>query len=535
MPGGIANLPHAELQPNAVKLDKLIARIESGDIKIPAFQRGFVWTQEQVIDLLDSLYRNYPVGSILLWSSTEKLKATRNVAGFEIPERPPEYPVNYVLDGQQRLSTIYGVFCKDRTQAEASPTYQVDPKTFDISFEFDKKTFVPSAEIKDPKGAIVLSVLFDTNALFAAMESLSAAHRVQAQDLFSRFSNYELPVVTISRRTKDEVGTIFERINSTGTRLSTLDLMIAWTWSEDFHLQDEINQLLDTLDAKGFGDISERIVLQSLSAILSESTTTKTILGLEPAAVRTDFPRVIASLEKAIDFLSTQFKVSSRELLPHLQQVVPLAYFFSRVPAPSAAQAQVIARWFWNTSFSRRYSSQTDEKMDEDLRLFAELASGQSPSLSRYTYTVDTRALVRQPLTKQSPFARAFLLLLAQRTPRDLTNGVAIDTGTALSSYNRKEYHHIFPRAFLKKRATDTDRINSLCNFTFLPSGSNKRISNKAPSDYMFTVVPDAERKQIFESNLMPLKLETYERDNYDEFLENRAQIVLQFLDSVTS
>ena len=94
--------------------------MEEGDIKIPAFQRGFVWKQNQVIDLLDSIYNDYPIGSILLWNSNDRLKSSRNIGGFEIPERDDQYPVNYVLDGQQRLSAIYGTFCKNRQLAPES-------------------------------------------------------------------------------------------------------------------------------------------------------------------------------------------------------------------------------------------------------------------------------------------------------------------------------------------------------------------------------------------------------------------------------
>ncbi len=523
----------AELLPQAIKLDKLIARIETGDIKIPAFQRGFVWDEEQILELLDSLYRNYPVGSALLWSSNEKLKAARNVAGFAIPERADEYPVNYVLDGQQRLSTIYGVFCRDRKPAAEDSVYKVDHSVFEISFDFQRSIFIPRTDVKDPKRTLPLAYLFATDKLFPAMESLEPGDRKLAQDLYSRFSNYELSVVTISKRGKDEVGTIFERINSTGTALTTLDLMVAWTWSEEFHLQDEINQLLDTLNSKNFGELSDRVVLQSLGALLSQSTTTKTILSLAPEKVRDSFPTLVASLELAIDALSTQFRVSSLEFLPHQQQLVALSYFYSRIPAPSVEQLAVLRKWFWMTSFSKRYSAQTDDKMDEDIALFADLAEGKPVTLERYGYSVDAKTLVRQQFTKGSPLVRATLLLLANRGPMDLTNGAAVDVGTALASYNRKEYHHVFPRAHLKKKNVSAEKANSTCNFCFLPALSNKKISSKAPSDYFFTVVPDGARKAILEANLLPLKMDIYKADDLDTFLEQRAQAVIQYLDSL--
>lgn len=124
-----------DLQPTAANIDKIVDRITDGDIKIPAFQRGFVWDQDQVIKLVDSLYRNYPIGSVLLWNSMERLKSTRNVAGFEIPDRQASYPVNYVLDGQQRLSTIYAVFCKNRSPVSGNNQYSIDQSMFEISFD----------------------------------------------------------------------------------------------------------------------------------------------------------------------------------------------------------------------------------------------------------------------------------------------------------------------------------------------------------------------------------------------------------------
>jgi hypothetical protein len=93
----------AELTPTAQKIDKLIKRIDESDIKIPAFQRGYVWKQNQVIELLESVVNEYPIPSILLWKSSDRLKSTRNIAGYRIPDRDEAYPVNYVLDGQQRL------------------------------------------------------------------------------------------------------------------------------------------------------------------------------------------------------------------------------------------------------------------------------------------------------------------------------------------------------------------------------------------------------------------------------------------------
>ena len=522
-----------EIQPSALKIDRILSRIAEGDIKVPAFQRGFVWSQGQIIDMLDSLYHNYPVGSVLLWSSNERLKASRNIGGLKLPDREPDYPVNYVLDGQQRLSSIFATFWPHREFAAADGVYVVDPELFDLSFRFDDESFIPMSSTEEARPSILLSCLFDTEKFFAELEKLSPENQKAARTLFSRLNNYELPVVTISKRSKDEVGVIFERINSTGTTLSTLDLLIAWTWSEDFHLQEALNDLRDVLETKGFGDLPDRIVLQSLAGILAESTKTKTILSLDPNQVRDRFSEVGQAMARAVDFLSTEFRIQSLDFLPHLQQLVGLSYFYSQTEAPTATQAIALRKWFWKTAFSRRYSAQTDDKMDVDIAFVKALNTGDLSGVAWYSPELHQTILLKQKFTKSSPYTRALLLLLAQKGPLDLTNGTRVDLGEALSSYNRKEYHHIFPHAFLKKRGMPSDRIDNLCNFTFLPAGSNRKISQREPADYIANLVPENQRREIFESNLMPLRMEIYRENDYDTFQKQRADLIIQYFDSL--
>jgi hypothetical protein len=518
----------SEITPSAVKIDKLIARVAEGDIKIPAFQRHFVWEDDQVIEPLDSIYHDYPIGSPLLWNSHDKLKATRNICGFTIPDRAQSYPVNYVLDGQQRLSTIYAVFTADRTQ---EPTEDVtDLETFDVVFDLDAQNFRAKSDVTEGRRVFPLKYLFDITAFLNALREIPEQYHSVIKALHSKFNNYEVPIVTITKRSKAEVGTIFERINSTGTKLTTLDLMVAWTWSEDFHLQNEISELLEVLDTKGFGKLPEKIFLQCLSAIIKRSTSTKAILDLDPKEVQERFEVLVGSLEKAIDLLSTQLN-ASKDFLPHVQQLIPLTFFFSRIDSASADQTKHLKQWFWKTSFSRRYAAQTDEKMDADIAVFEQLIGGNSEGVGKYNYSVTGDQLIKQKFTKNSPLVRAFLLLLAQNHPCDLGSGNLVDLGRALSQYNAKEYHHIFPRAHLKKREFTPDKINSLCNFCFLTSDSNKKISNKAPSDYFITVVPRESFAKILESNLMPLNRDVYEKNEFEKFLLLRSQRVMEFLD----
>ncbi len=477
----------SEITPTAPKIDRIMKRIEEGDIKIPAFQRGFVWNQEQVLALLDSIYRDYPIGSILLWQTSEKLKSTRNIGGFLIPERDPAYPVNYVLDGQQRLATIYAIFCKDRGRdPQNARYYDIDPDIFEIYFDLDDDKFVPDGDLVDGHANLKMTSLLDADRFFDDVNKLNKKYRKKARDLQSKFMNYEIPVVTTTKRSKEEVGTIFERINNTGTRLTVLDLMVAWTWGEEFHLREELDQIKEILGSKGFGETPDKIVLQCLAGIVEKTTKTKDIIGLEPETVRNSMDLLKISLEKSVDFLSTELNVISRDFLPHSHQLVPLTFFFSRVNTPNQEQSKTLKQWFWKTSFSKRYSGSTDMKMNDDIVFFEKVVKGDCSDIKKYSYSVDKSSILNQRFSISSPFARAFLLLLAQKNPLNLVNGNKIDLGTALSKYNSKEFHHIFPRTFLKNKGVETEKINSLCNFSFIPADSNKTISGKSPSDYIF-------------------------------------------------
>jgi Protein of unknown function DUF262 len=96
-------------KPTSERIEPLALRVLTGDIILPEFQRSFVWKRKQILELLDSIYRNYPIGSMLVWESRQRLASKRAIADLDVAQRSENYPVNYLLDGQQRLSTICGV------------------------------------------------------------------------------------------------------------------------------------------------------------------------------------------------------------------------------------------------------------------------------------------------------------------------------------------------------------------------------------------------------------------------------------------
>lgn len=526
-----------ELATTPEKIDKIISRINSGDIRIPAFQRAYVWKQNQILDLLDSIVKNYPIGSILLWSTSEKLKHTRNIAGYKIPENADEYPVNYVLDGQQRISSIYATFSDKTEQENVSANYNPNLDFFEIYYNFSKKMFSPKNEVDTTADDIIYLRNFLNGAkLIEALKSLNPLYHDDAQALYSKFINYELPVVTIKNREKFEVGNIFERINNTGTKLTTLDLMTAWTWTDNFHLLESINDLQEELEDKNFGNLTQNILLQSISGFIKNDTTTKAITDLSGEQVRDNWNGFCEALKKAIDFLSSEINCSHLDFLPAQQQIIGLAKFYGISGMPTANQLKELKKWFWKTSFSNRYSTgQTTEKMNFDIQRIIEIRENNFNEVNKLRYNVTKSEIIETKFSKANSLTRAFLLLMAQKNPLDLLKNTRIDIALSLSEYNRKQYHHIFPNAFLKQQGFPYDKIFSIANFCFLPADSNKMISRKSPSDYFFSIIPSEYFNEILTSNLIPLTKDLYINDNYNDFLEKRAEIVINEIDKMTN
>jgi hypothetical protein len=518
-----------ELSTSPIKIGRLRSKLLDGNIKLPPFQRDFVWKKDQVIDLLDSIKNDYPIGSILLWESKDKLAYQRDIGGYKLPDVEEDYPVNYVLDGQQRITSIFGVFA----EGEIIEDTLIEQDIFQVFYDLREKIFITDKP-EDEGAYIPLNILFNNSKFIAHIIDLDEKARKSATDLQSIFQNYEVPTVTIKKRSKDEVGLIFERINNTGTKLSSLELMIAWTWAEEFNLRDAFENIFDILVEKNFGDIKEKVILQCLGAIIRETTKIKFVLELKPQSVRDSIENLTRSLEKAIDFISTQFNCTHLDFLPRVQMLVPLVYFFNQTNSVDAVQSKKLKQWFWSVAFSDRYSASTDQRMDDDIIFMKKISQSNFKDLREYTHQLSVDGLTSIVFSKSNSYVKAFLLLMAQKNPKDLTNGQSIDYGRSLSIYNRKEYHHIFPKAFLKSKVLSMKEINKMINFCLLPANSNKIISNKKPSEYFNNIIPQESKVTILESNLIPNDDDIYEKDDYDLFIFERSKIVLAEVNALT-
>lgn len=489
-------------EPKIERITNLVNRIQNGDIKIPKFQRGFVWDESQILKLLESIYQGYPIGSLLFWLSEQAMKSEKNVGGFDLPQTPEKYPRNYVLDGQQRLTTIYGVLnWPDRNSLHKLNVY----------FDLEQRSFFHFNGVNGDK-KIPMSILFKTSDFLKFRTKLAEfpnANQLQesVDILYEVFREYLIPVVTIKEKTVEEVCPIFERINSTGTKLNIFDLMVAATWSDDFDLNEKVSQLRESTKLKDFEDIDNSVFLKFMSSINGLGAKRDGVFklrNLKSTELDNLGQKVKISVERAIDFLSTDLLVPSDAFLPYENQLVVFAYFFSKQLHPNPDQLSALRRWFWQTGFSERYRGAVEGILEQDLSAVDNFLKGDSDAMNVKVSLVENDIIKRQ-FWKNSAFSKTFVVMLANNIPKNITNGEVIDIRIALSTFNNKEFHHIFPKDFLKKLGIPPERRNAIANICMLSAAQNKQVSNDPPSLYLiksFNALGN-DANIVFESNLI--------------------------------
>lgn len=507
----------------------LIAQVNEGRIRIPAFQRGFVWDSERVAQLMDSIYKEYPFGSLLFWRTKAELKAERTLGPFKLPKRPDDYPVDYVLDGQQRLTSIFTVF---QTTLEPSTDSGID--WTDIYFDFDAAGDVQESQFVALKPEEVdddrhfpLKVIFDTGNYGTAVRSLPDDKAAIIDGLWTRFNQLDIPVQTFTTDDKTGVAIVFERVNRLGMELDTLQLLSAWTWSDDFDLQTRFQELADDLEPFGFQGVGEDItlLLRCCAAVVDGDASPTTLMSLNGSAVRDKFPEIVAGIKGAIDYVRDELGVVKLDNLPHSTVLVPLSVFFAaperKSVTVSESQNTQLKRWFWRACFSSRYGRVVQRNLKVDVQQMMKLKAGEVSTLDEIVADVDADFFLTNRFNLNTVASKTFVLLLAQQKPRSLVSGKRVKLSTVLSAYNRNEFHHLYPQKFLRAAGVSTSEQSYLANMCFISAIDNKTLGGSAPSAYKAKLAQNnlssvLARAAVPEDELFA--------DDYEKFLKARAE-----------
>jgi hypothetical protein len=468
---------------------------------VPKLQRNFVWDAGRAAKLLDSIHRKMPIGSIFLWEMDRKSANLIRQSAEVLPAfNGSNKHIWFVIDGQQRLSVIYQAFKGETRQNDAGREIdfgrlcfvvqpdkgQDDPARIVYRKPVDRK-FVPLCDLLAPDWK-------------RRMPGSGKGFLNRVADCRDRLMSYPIPIVTVRSASLNEIGEVFIRVNSQGMRITSADRAIALMGKLDVRamaqeLRQKVREEVFTIGGiepilMGFNLISERPSIDGdppkLEAMARKWSKRIQRDDSDKERFRKQWHRYQNAFLTAVDYLHHHFPVYDESYLPSANMLATLAvFFFHHRGQPNAYQAREIRKFFWATGVGQRYTGGGYHRnIVKDANFFASLAKGSKIRFPLGELLDPALDIQGAEYGSHSARTRAFFCLLASRAPKYLENGEPIPLKGAISFANRKDRHHIFPRAQLQDRFSP--RVyNSLCNICFLVSRDNQKIGMRLPRRYL--------------------------------------------------
>ncbi len=527
-------------KPDSKKYTDLINEIQKGQIKIPKFQRNFVWSLEATASLLDSILKGYPIGTFILWETNERLNDIKNIGNLSLPEVPGDTKVQYVLDGQQRITSLYAAYLGAKIQKEGEKKVTDYSQIF-VNLEGDIENNDEPIVTSEKPDAVYISlheILNFNDNLLQIQESYSHEHFKKVHSYSQAFSTYDFSTIVLRKEDIDSAIEVFTRINTGGQTLTLFEIMSAKTYDESngFDMEVEFRQLLDELEPIKYNSISSSIILFTISLIISKNKECKrkVILQLDKDQIIGIWNDVISAIKESIDYFRTVYRIPVSAILPYDALLVPFAYFFYfQKDKPTGDQAKYLEEFFWRVALSYRYSSSVESKLAQDIKKIDQILNRERPSYDEYkVFLQSPKDLIDVNFSAGSSYCKGIMCLLAYYEPKDfLTNGKVILDNSWLKVANSKNYHHFFPKAYLKREGIGNE--NSVVNITLVSADLNKRkIRAKAPSIYLQAFHDENENLQEALRSHLIENIEQFgiTSDDYFVFLHKRAEVIYEKL-----
>ena len=509
-----------ELETTSISIGALAERVRNGELALPEIQRSYVWNRPQVRDFLDSLYRAFPVGTLLLWRA-EEIGYSRRIESAAV-EASRARRADFVLDGQQRLTALARVI------------YDGDP---DIRFNLETERFeVANAAIRRDARWIPVTDIFSKGATRVALErDLIRDGGREAEDALRRLNrvaeirNISVPVHTLIGFDYEEVTEVFVRVNSKGTRLRQAELAIAQlAFRLPGMVTNDLKAFEDQLDESGY-DIDLRFLVRCLTAVATNQSRFRLLGTVAPEHIEQAWRDTRRAIEFFLNLAKENLGLESWEWVPSSNALaVPVAYL-ARRPFNEVDDKGVL-RWFLLSSIWQRYSGSAETTMDQDLRLvrapspFDALERALLQDVGRLEVSADDL----DDAGVRSAFFLAAYLACRQQGAKDWATGVALSS-TNLGTQHVLEQHHIFPRAQIAHQYERKD-VNEIANIAFISKVSNLRIGKTAPAEYL-NRIPHERLKQQFVPTDSPL----WRINAYQQFLQRRRELLADGINGVVA
>ncbi|MCY3547042.1 MAG: DUF262 domain-containing protein [Gemmatimonadetes bacterium] len=527
-----------------MKVEIILANVEAGKIALPAFQRGYVWKRRQVREFFDSLYRRHPVGSLLTWLTSRDNGTTAEL----------------LLDGQQRVTSLYGVI-----KGRPPDFFSGDDKAFrDLHFHAVKERFEFLQPIKmkdDPLWFDVTKVMqAGVNGIADLMEYhlavTDAARDFKSQmEIMNRLTrllavtgvNLHVEQVTDEKHTIDTVVSIFNRLNSAGTRLSSGDLALARIAAKWPEVRDEMGELVEEWKGHDFHFTLDWL-LRCVNAVVNGEAAFQHLHDTPGSEVKVGLQRTVKHVNAVLNQISNKLGLDhDRVLFGRFSIPVLVRHLELRSHGPiSAEEWNRLLYWFLQAGMRGRFSGTTETKIRQDLVAVDGTMDGMERLIADIGTKWGRRQVAPSDFDAWSLGARlypALYWLTRVGGARNFCDGSELKAGL-LGKGSRMEVHHIFPKAVLYEAGYERSQVNALGNFCLLTADCNKWIGAACPAEPSPYVKgkhdPDLRRSGLegyfslvrernpgaLESQWIPMDEELWKVKNYPAFLDARRRLL---------
>lgn len=577
------------------KLDDLLKMVEEGKAQLPDFQRSWVWDDTKICKLIESITSGFPMGAAMfLANGGENIRFKyRKFEGVESKsEVTPEW---LVLDGQQRLTTLYQVLkSKKATNTRLETNRDATIKRYyylDIRKCLDPMAdrldaIISVSEKKQLTTDIGRTVILDLSTREKEFENLMFPLNITFshndtedwhydmedyyhgdkyyRNLFRDFSQqilrpileYNMPVIQLDKETpKEAVCQIFENVNTGGVPLTVFELVTATFAADGHELRKDWESIRNTFSQKVNGELLKEITGANLLAAMTllvsyykrvasgddervaVTCKKRDILKLELQDYLKHHDALVKGFCDAADFLVHQGIFRSKDL-PYTSQLIPLAAIFAydnenKKMLHLGTNQSFLSRWYWCGVMGELYGGANEARFATDIiGFFRWIDGGEMPETVYRSSIQPTRLLTMQ--TRNSAAYKGIMALLLQDAPLDFMTGNRMDIASYIDE--DADIHHIFPQTYCEKKNLPRIKWNSIINKTPIYASSNRSIGGHAPSVYIGTMankgLNQAKIQEAIESH--KINYAYLSTDDFEAYFIDRAKQLLDRIEQAT-
>jgi hypothetical protein len=561
------------MKPQSLEIRQLVGMYLSDELKLPEMQRKYVWTSPKVRDLIDSIYRDYPSGSILMWKQ-EILPETRQTAIQTDRDKSVFSEKLLLLDGQQRITSLASVMTGRPIRVREGD--QIAERHIELYFNLEHPDKIP-VEVVDPNSGHVSSEDEDYKVLVFQVKNKSIEnvphwisvtklfkegvgsvlkdlkvgwdhpshdkYNTRLNQLYNRRENYVYPVQILPKELSYQEATdVFVRVNSLGSRLGGSDLALALVTSRWPGLIKLFETFLTHLAKSNFF-LNEGLLIRCVMAVATGQSRFDGIGKIPIDDVKRAWEESKKGLELVVNFVRNNARLDTSGIVSSPFAFIPLLLYAIRNDYSFAGRERQLLHWFYAASMWGHYGRGSSETiLDTDLSVLNSQDPGESllRNLTQQIGRIEVKEEDLEGKNVNSSFFMMQYVLAVRNSAKDWGSGLAMSF-TSIGKGHKVTYDHIFPRAKLTKllqekypddKAKVTSLVNDMANIAFLSEKENPKKSERLPHNYL-RQIRDRLGEEALTSQLIPMDENLWHMERFEVFLAARRKLLVESINEL--